>query len=229
MRSITTTPTRRAYYSTTTLCPFCSKLLPGEVFKRDGAVYLSRSCPEHGQIEALVCSDVNWFEGLERFDVAPIKPAHPQRPVKLGCPLDCGLCAAHRQVAGTAAIEFLRGTPFLPWVLRLYGTKIGKGVCMELTDLTEFDCVEIGDYCTLNPTGCLQTHLYEDRVMKVGRVKLGKGVHVGWYATVLYDTHIGDFAKVGPLTLVMKGEALPAHTEWLGAPAVSASTSSTAA
>ena len=132
-------------------------------------------------------------------------------------------------LAGTAAIEFLRGTPFLPWVLRLYGTKIGKGVCMELTDITEFDCVDIGDYCTLNPTGCLQTHLYEDRVMKVGRVKLGKGVHVGWYATVLYDTHIGDFARVGPLTLVMKGEALPAHTEWIGSPAVSASTSSAAA
>jgi non-ribosomal peptide synthetase-like protein len=124
-------------------------------------------------------------------------------------------------LAGTAAIEFLRGTPFLPWILRLYGTKIGKGVCMELTDLTEFDCVNIGDYCTLNATGCLQTHLYEDRVMKVGRVKLGKGVHVGWDATVLYDTHIGDFAKVGPLTLVMKGEMLPAHTEWIGVPAVS--------
>ena len=132
-------------------------------------------------------------------------------------------------LAGTAAIEFLRGTPFLPWILRLYGTKIGKGVCMELTDITEFDCIDIGDYCTLNPTGCLQTHLYADRVMKVGRVKLGKGVHVGWDATVLYDTHVGDFAQVGPLTLVMKGEALPAHTAWIGAPAVSASTFQAAA
>lgn len=101
----TATLPRRSYYHTTTLCPVCSKLLPGEVYARAGAVYLSRSCPEHGDIEALVCSDINWFEGLKRFDVAPIKPAHPQRPVKLGCPLDCGLCAAHRQVAGTMAIE----------------------------------------------------------------------------------------------------------------------------
>ena len=79
--------------------------MPGEVFGRDKAVYLSRECPEHGRIEALVCSDINWFEGLKRFDVAPIKPAHPQHPVNQGCPLDCGLCAAHRQVAGTMAIE----------------------------------------------------------------------------------------------------------------------------
>jgi len=101
----TTTPVRHPYYGTTTLCPFCSRLLPGEVFGRDEAVYLSRECPEHGRIEALVCSDINWFEGLKRFDVTPIKPAHPQHPVSQGCPLDCGLCAAHRQVAGTVAIE----------------------------------------------------------------------------------------------------------------------------
>jgi uncharacterized radical SAM superfamily Fe-S cluster-containing enzyme len=36
--------------------------LRGEVFGRDEAVYLSRECPEHGRIEALVCSDINWFE-----------------------------------------------------------------------------------------------------------------------------------------------------------------------
>jgi uncharacterized radical SAM superfamily Fe-S cluster-containing enzyme len=95
---------KHRYYKTTTLCPTCSRLLPGIVFGRDHAVYLSRVCPEHGHIEALVCSDSNWFEGLQRFDVAPIKP-RTQQPVSLGCPLDCGLCAAHRQVAGTAAIE----------------------------------------------------------------------------------------------------------------------------
>jgi hypothetical protein len=36
---------------------------------------------------------------------------------------------------------------------------------------------------------------------------------------VLYDSHVGDFARLGPLTIVMKGESIPAHTEWSGAPA----------
>ncbi|HKW27791.1 MAG TPA: radical SAM protein [Verrucomicrobiae bacterium] len=101
----TTASAKRRYYDTTTLCPFCSRLLPGEVFGRGQGVYLARECPEHGRIEGLVCSDSKWFEGLKRFDVTPIKPAHPQRPVNQGCPLDCGLCTAHRQVAGTVAIE----------------------------------------------------------------------------------------------------------------------------
>ncbi|WP_448188502.1 Pls/PosA family non-ribosomal peptide synthetase [Azospirillum sp. sgz301742] len=122
-------------------------------------------------------------------------------------------------LAGKVLLDHLRGTPMLPWVLRLFGTKFGKGVFMDTTDLTEFDCVSVGDYTSLNALSALQTHLYEDRLMKVGRVSVGSGVTVGAGSTVLYDTHIGDYARLGPLTLVMKGEGIPAHTEWVGAPA----------
>ncbi len=122
-------------------------------------------------------------------------------------------------LAGKVLLDHLRGTPMLPWVLRLFGTKFGQGVFMDTTDITEFDCVSVGDYAAVNALSALQTHLYEDRVMKVGRVSVGRGVTVGAGATVLYDTHIGDFARLGPLTLVMKGEAIPAHSEWAGAPA----------
>ena len=90
---------------------------------------------------------------------------------------------------------------------------------MDMTDITEFDCVKVGDFAALNAVSAFQTHLYEDRVMKVGRVDIGKGVTVGAGSTVLYDTHVGDFARLGPLTVVMKGESIPAHSEWVGAPA----------
>ena len=122
-------------------------------------------------------------------------------------------------LAGRVLLEHLRGTPFLPWVLRLFGTKFGQGVYMDMTDITEFDCVTVGDFVAINALSALQTHLYEDRVMKVGRVKVGDGVTIGAGSTVLYDTHVGDYARLGPLTLVMKGESIPAHSEWVGAPA----------
>jgi non-ribosomal peptide synthetase-like protein len=122
-------------------------------------------------------------------------------------------------MAGKVLLEHLVGTPFLPWILRLFGTKFGKGVYMGMTDITEFDCVSVGDFAVLNALSALQTHLYEDRVMKVGRVKVGRGVTVGAGGTVLYDTHVGDFSRLGPWTLVMKGEDIPPHSEWAGAPA----------
>ena len=116
-------------------------------------------------------------------------------------------------------LEGLCGTPFLPMVLRLFGMKIGKGVFMNTTDICEFDCMRIGDFSVLNTGACLQTHLYEDRMMKIGNIWIGNDVTIGSGSTILYDTHIGDGAVIGPLTLVMKGEELPADTAWVGSPA----------
>ncbi len=118
-----------------------------------------------------------------------------------------------------SVIEHLNGTPMMAFALRLFGTKIGKGSFIDYHDLTEFDCVEIGDYVNINAFACLQTHLYEDRLMKVGRIRIGNDVTIGAGSTVLYDTRVGDGAIVGPLTLVMKGEELPKRSAWVGAPA----------
>ena len=128
-------------------------------------------------------------------------------------------------MAGKALMEHLRGTPFLPMVLRLFGVKIGKGVYMDATDITEFDCVTIGDHVAINAGACLQTHLYEDRLMKVGRITVGNDVTIGAGSTVLYNTRLGDGSVIGPLTLIMKGEELPMHTSWVGSPAQPAQSS----
>ncbi|CAF1074106.1 unnamed protein product [Didymodactylos carnosus] len=107
-------------------------------------------------------------------------------------------------LANAAFLEHLRGTPFLPWVLRLLGANIGQGVYMDTTEITEFDCVSIGDYAALNMSCGLQTHLYEDRLMKIGEIRIGTGATIGSKTIVLYHTRVGDFAHLGPLTLIMK-------------------------
>ncbi len=116
-------------------------------------------------------------------------------------------------------LNYLRGTPMLPWALRLLGAKIGKGVYLNTTDLTEFDCVHIGDEAELNESSGPQTHLFEDRVMKIGLVVIGARTCIGPRSIILYDTHVGDGVQLGPLTLVAKGERIPAATRWEGSPA----------
>ena len=65
----------------------------------------------------------------------------------------------------------------------------------------------------------MQTHLFEDRVMKVGKVVIGNRCAVGMKATVLYNTCLEDNVSLGDLSLLMKGETLPQGTKWQGAPA----------
>jgi len=130
-----------------------------------------------------------------------------------------GVTNMYEGIAVPNFMRYLRGTPWLPVAFRLLGSRIGKGVYMDTTDITEFDCVHIGDHSELNALSCPQTHLFEDRVMKIDRVDIGSKVYVGPRGTVLYSAKVGDNARLGPLTLVMKGEHIPAATSWSGLPA----------
>jgi len=119
-------------------------------------------------------------------------------------------------------MRYLRGTPWLPIAFNLLGSRIGRGVYLDTTDFTEFDCVHIGDYSELNALTCPQTHLFEDRIMKVDHVRIGRQVTMGPRSAVLYSAEIADNARLGPLTLVMKGESIPARSHWCGSPAAPA-------
>ncbi|WP_295952783.1 Pls/PosA family non-ribosomal peptide synthetase [Rhodoferax sp.] len=119
-------------------------------------------------------------------------------------------------------LRYLRGTPLLPVALNFLGCHIGKGVYLDTTDITEFDCVSIGDYSELNALACPQTHLFEDRVMKIDHVTIGQRVYMGPRSAVLYSAVVADNAQLGALTLVMKGEFIPAATSWKGCPAAPA-------
>ncbi len=115
-------------------------------------------------------------------------------------------------------LDFLKGTPWLPVMLRLLGVKTGKRVWMNTTDITEHDMVNIGDDTALNEDCGPQTHLFEDRVMKVGPVKIGKQCSIGARTIILYDSEIGDNVNIEALSLVMKGENLQSNSTWGGSP-----------
>jgi non-ribosomal peptide synthetase-like protein len=116
------------------------------------------------------------------------------------------------------ALEVLQGTPLLPWYLRLLGARIGRRVYIHSTGFLEFDLVEIGDRSILNQGCILQTHLFEDRILKASRLRIGADCEIGAQSVVLYDAEMQDGARLGPLSLLMKGECLPAGTEWMGNP-----------
>ncbi len=115
-------------------------------------------------------------------------------------------------------LDYLRGTPWLPVCMHILGVKVGKRVWMNTTDITEFDMVTICDDAALNEDCGPQTHLFEDRVMKVGSVKIGARSSIGAGTIVLYDTEIGADCKIDALSLVMKGERLATGTDWTGSP-----------
>jgi len=117
-------------------------------------------------------------------------------------------------------LNILTGTPFIKYPLRLLGCKIGKKVCFYTTQITEFDLIKIDDNSALNDNCTLQTHLFEDRVMKMSYVDIGKECSVGGMAVVLYDSKMENRSVLEPLSVLMKNETLPENSCFVGAPAV---------
>lgn len=115
-------------------------------------------------------------------------------------------------------LGMLTGTPLLGPLLRLFGTRVGRRTLVDTTYLTEFDLVRIGDDVTVGSAASLQTHLFEDRVMKMSTIALEPRASVGTRAIVLYDTVVGEEASLAPLSLVMKAERLLPRTRWRGIP-----------
>ena len=114
----------------------------------------------------------------------------------------------------------LVGTPYLAWCFRLMGANVGSRVTLLSSDITEYDCVTIGDEAIINHSCGAQTHLFEDRIMKVGQVSFGRRSCAKPYSICLPGSSISDGAQLGCLSLLMKGENLPECTAWEGAPVV---------
>ncbi len=110
------------------------------------------------------------------------------------------------------------GTPLMNWWLRGLGARIGRGAWCETYWLPEADLVSIGRGASVNRGCVVQTHLFHDRIMRMDNVVLGTGATLGPHGIALPGAVIGDRAAVGPASLVMRGERVPAGTRWLGNP-----------
>ncbi len=115
-------------------------------------------------------------------------------------------------------LNLLTGTPFIKYPLQMLGSKIGSKACIITTQITEFDLIKIGKNTVLNDNCTLQTHLFEDRVMKMSYVDIGKGCSVGGMSVVLYDSKMEDYSILEPLSVLMKSETLPANASYVGVP-----------
>ena len=130
--------------------------------------------------------------------------------------------AAQEQLADERMLRLAVGTPVMSMYLRAMGSKIGRGVWCETTAVTEHDMITLDDGTAVNRGGCLMTHLFHDRLLRIGPTHLDPGATLGPTAVVLPDTHVGTDTRVLGHSVVLRGEELPAGTRWHGTPVVAA-------
>jgi non-ribosomal peptide synthetase-like protein len=122
------------------------------------------------------------------------------------------------QQYGRGLLTALEGTLLLPWYLRAMGMTIGKRVVLGhgFAQVVDPDMLTLEDGATVH--AMFQAHSFEDRVLKIDRVRLGAGCTVGRGVVVLYGADIGAGAHVMPHSVVMKREVLLPGTAYAGVP-----------
>jgi len=86
------------------VCPVCLRPVPAWHETVGGDTFLAKECPEHGEFRTIVWRGEPDFQHWARAKI-PSLPKRPMTRADQGCPLDCGLCDAHRQHTCTALFE----------------------------------------------------------------------------------------------------------------------------
>jgi len=97
---------RRLPRTVESLCPQCKAIIPGRIFVKNGAVYMEKTCPDHGYYRDCVNSDALLYSKAEWWSYEEY-PGLKSPQVKGGrnCPTDCGLCNQHLSSPVLAQID----------------------------------------------------------------------------------------------------------------------------
>jgi non-ribosomal peptide synthetase-like protein len=119
---------------------------------------------------------------------------------------------------GTFVLTRLDGTLLLNIFLRLTGVRIGKRVVLDFGfhQFVDPDMIIIDDDATVSCQ--FQSHSFEDRVLKLDYIHVGRGSTLRDNAIVFFGVRIGDGATVSPHSVVMKNDVLESGGTYVGNP-----------
>ena len=81
---------------TESLCPECLQVIDARLFEENGAVYMEKTCAEHGEFRDKIYSDARLYLKMEQFEFGDNRGLeNPQIPDATKCPDDCGMCSIH--------------------------------------------------------------------------------------------------------------------------------------
>lgn len=82
------------------ICPECLRRIPMRIYEENGAIYLEKTCPEHGKFEDIYWGDAELYKQFEKkWNTAKYTGTgieNPRTEIVNGCPFDCGICPQHK-------------------------------------------------------------------------------------------------------------------------------------
>ena len=82
--------------TTQSICPECLKVIDARLFEENDAVYMEKTCAEHGEFRDKIYSDARLYHKMEAWEFGDNRGLeNPAIPDATRCPDDCGMCGMH--------------------------------------------------------------------------------------------------------------------------------------
>jgi len=96
---------KKTLHTTLALCPQCLTELEARVYTEgESAVWMERTCPDHGRTTTRVWNDVQHYQWLNSLAFPKVPPENTL-PSKKPCPFGCGTCGRHERKGTLLEIE----------------------------------------------------------------------------------------------------------------------------
>jgi uncharacterized radical SAM superfamily Fe-S cluster-containing enzyme len=113
---------------TRSICPDCNKILPATVYEREGKIWISKTCPDHGEIEELYFGSADMYYKFAKFSHNGKGIENPNVPLeKCACPTNCGLCTSHLSHSGLTNLVITNRCDLTCWYCFFYAKKGVEG------------------------------------------------------------------------------------------------------
>ncbi len=116
-------------------------------------------------------------------------------------------------------LEFVTPSPLGILFYQMMGMKIGKGVQLNTTWISDPSLIAIGDNSTIGGSVVIVAHYGQGGLLVIAPVKIGAFCTVGIKATIMGGVVIGDGAKILPHAVLLPNTIVPPWEIWGGAPA----------
>jgi hypothetical protein len=107
------------------------------------------------------------------------------------------------QLARYTVLDFVTPTPLNLLFYRMMGMKIGKGVVINTSSISDPCLIQLDDYVTIGGSATVFAHYGMKGFLIVDRVHIKKGTTIGLKASVMGDVIIGENVMVTPHTVIM--------------------------
>lgn len=107
-------------------------------------------------------------------------------------------------------LEFVTPTPINILFYKMMGMKVGHGVHINTTNISDACLIELEDKVTIGGSAHIICHYAAKGYLVIAPVKIRKGATLGLKSTVMGDVEIGENAVIAPHEVIYPKSRIPA-------------------